>query len=519
MVALIAIAGIGVSSPTPARAAGTLNLAGPVYPPETLDPAQLRDLSGVVLMRQIYRGLMLYDDDLNPVPEVAESYALSDDGLTYDFVLRNNATFQDGTPITAQDVAYSLNRAVDPDTVEGDTSLLGGPAFLSDIAGFEDVYSNATDEMSGIEVKSDSELAITLSHPQATFLMKLASVPASIVSQAQVTSDSTWWASPVGSGPFKVDEWDPLNSLTLTAYSDFFLGAPSIDEINFRLGASALQSFNLYQADEIDIDSISLTDIDRVADPDGAYVDQLKVTPQFKLGYIALNSNIEPLDDPYVRAALQLIFPRDDFANIAFNGWVNTANGMIPTQMLNRAWTDQLPPWSVDAAKAALAKSRYGSAENVPPIRIYAAGAFASVVLQEMAQNELGLTIEVLDVQWEDMLNRLNAGDIPAYELYWAADYPDPAGIVGALFGTDMPDNYIGYSNSEVDDLLQQAAAETDVDARAAIYEQINALVCADNVVIPTYFDVEYTVVKPYVENLVVTPMGIIRLETVRIAD
>jgi peptide/nickel transport system substrate-binding protein len=117
------------------------------------------------------------------------------------------------------------------------------------------------------------------------------------------------------------------------------------------------------------------------------------------------------------------------------------------------------------------------------------------------------------------MLDRLNAGDIPAYELYWATDYPDPAGILGSLFGTDEPDNYVGYTNPEVDQLLDNAAAEPDADARAEIYDRINSIICSDNVVIPTYFDVEYTVVQPFVRNLVVTPMGIIRLETVQIAD
>src|SRR3954447_20886757 len=110
-----------------------MHLAGPVIGPETLDPAEVRDLSSIMMFRQIFRGLMLYDADLNPVPEVAESVDLSTDGLTYDFKLRTNATFQDGSPITADDVAFSLSRAVNPDTVEGDTSLLAGPAFLSDI--------------------------------------------------------------------------------------------------------------------------------------------------------------------------------------------------------------------------------------------------------------------------------------------------------------------------------------------------------------------------------------------------
>ena len=118
-----------------------LRLAGPVQGPETLDPAQMRDLSTVTLLRQIYRGLIYYDDNLNPVPELAQSYDVSPDGLTYSFVVREGATFQDGSPITADDVAFSLSRAVNPATVEGNASLLAGPTFLSDIAGFADVMN------------------------------------------------------------------------------------------------------------------------------------------------------------------------------------------------------------------------------------------------------------------------------------------------------------------------------------------------------------------------------------------
>ncbi|HQY30402.1 MAG TPA: ABC transporter substrate-binding protein [Thermomicrobiales bacterium] len=505
-----------ISAPA-AASSGTLHLAGPVIVPETLDPAQMRDLSSVVMFRQIYRGLMFYDENLTPVPEIAASYTISDDGLTYDFVLRDNAVFQDGTPITADDVAFSLTRAVDPDTTKGDVSLLSGPAFLSDIAGFNDVYQNTADSFTGINVKSATELTITLVRPQATFLMKLAAVPASIVSKAQVTSDSTWWAKPIGSGPFAVNKWEPDRSLSLDAFDDFYLGEPSLAHISFRLGASALQSFNLYQQGEIDLDSISLNDIDRVADPEGPYADQLVVTPLFALSYLALNPNLAPLDDPWVRAALQLIFPREEFAEVAFDGWVNAATSLIPTQMLAREWATSVPGTSIAAAKAALSKSRYGSGENVPTIRIYGSGVFASVVLKDVAESELGLKIEVLDLQWEDMVTRLSDGNLPAYELYWASDYPDPSGILGALFGTGRPDNYLGYSNPRVDDLLVQAAAENDVDARAELYEQIDQLFMADNVVIPIYTDVDYTVVSPDVHNLLITPMGIIRLETVQI--
>jgi ABC-type oligopeptide transport system substrate-binding subunit len=106
---------------------------------------------------------------------------------------------------------------------------------------------------------------------------------------------------------------------------------------------------------------------------------------------------------------------------------------------------------------------------------------------------------------------------MPAHELSWVADYPDPEGILLPLWGSGEPDNSTGYSNPQVDELLAQAASELDPDARIATYLEAQRLILADNVVIPTFFDVEYIVRKPWVQGLVVTQMGILRLETIRI--
>ena len=123
----------------------------------------------------------------------------------------------------------------------------------------------------------------------------------------------------------------------------------------------------------------------------------------------------------------------------------------------------------------------------------------------------------MFDLEWYDFLNRLDSRQVPAFELYWAADYPDPEAMVRPLWGTGWPGNYTDYSNPRVDDLLTQAASETDTDARADLYARAEQLILADNVVIPAYMDVQYTVIKPYVHDLTVTPIGILRLEVATI--
>ena len=496
-----------------------LRLAGPVIGPETLDPVLMRDLSGVEIVRQVFRGLMYLDDQLKPVPELAESYTVSDDGLTYRFTLREGIAFHSGRPIVADDVIYSLSRSVDPDTAGGDPTLISGPPFLSDIEGFAAVANGESDVLSGITAISDREVEIRLSAPRATFLMRLASFPAVIVDREQIEVSDSWFLHPNGSGPFEVESWDIDEELVLRAFDDYALGAPGVEHVVYRLGNRAVQSFNLYQDDEIDIDHVTLYDLDRATDPNGEFADEVVRTPQFALGYIALRTDIEPLDDPEIRRALQLAFPRDQVASVVFNGLLSPAVGIIPPGMLETDWSDDQLVFNLDAAREAIAASRYGAAENVPPIRIYSAGALASAVLRDVAERELGLTVEVYEMEWYSFLDRQLSGPMPAHELSWVADYPDPEGILLPLWGSNEADNVTGYSNPQVDRLLARAAAGEDHDTRIRIYREIQRIILADNVVIPTFFDVEYIVRKPRVQGLAVTSMGILRLETIRIDD
>lgn len=494
-----------------------MRLAGPVIGPETLDPVLIRDLSAVGIMRQIFRGLIYYDANLNPVPELAEQYSVSDDGLTYRFLLRQGIAFHSGRLITAEDVVFSLSRSVDPGTAGGDPALIAGPSFLSDIEGFADVMSGNAETLRGVTALSDREIEIRLSSPRATFLMRLASVPASIVDREQIGENDRWYLNPNGSGPFAVEQWDADEELVLRAFEGYALGEPELERVVYRLGNRAVQSFNLYQDGEIDVDSVTLYDLDRVVDPSGEFADELISTPLYSLGYIALRTDVEPLDDPQIRLALQLAFPRDKMSEVVFNGFLSPALGVIPPGMLDEQW-DVLPSEaSLGAARAAISASRYGSADRVPPIRIYTAGALAGELLREVAEAELGLSVEVFEMEWYSFLERLSTESLPAYELSWVADYPDPEAILLPLWGSAQPDNATSFANDDVDALLAEAAAESNPALRVEIYREAQRIVIAENVVIPAYFDMQYVVRKPWIVGLNVTPLGILRLETVRI--
>jgi oligopeptide transport system substrate-binding protein len=505
-----------VASP---RGDQSLALAAPPDAPATLDPAFARDIGTTFIVRQLFRGLTRLDNDLQPVPELADRIEISGNGLIYMFHLREAAKFQDGSQITASDVVFSLTRALDPRIAGEDASQLGGPTFLAGIEGAGELISGQTGELSGISALDEQTVEIRLARSESTFLMKLASVPASVVDAEQVRASSEWWAAPNGSGPFRLAEWIQGERLVFQPSEHYFAGLPALTSVEFRLGQNAAQPFNLYQAGEIEIASVDLTGIERVLAPESGLSEEVVVTPQFALEYVAFRTDVEPMDDPHIRRAVQFGFDKEKIASVAFDGHVEAACGLIPTGMLEVDWPCNDLPFDLEAAKSEIALSRYGSAENVPPIEIYiglsGAGRTMADVFRDSLEQNIGLQVDVVAIELPQFLSGLYSHEYPAYEVYWSADYPDPESLLWTLFSSESKDNYTDYHNQRFDDALANAAAEQDPAKRIDFYVEAQQILVDDAVILPLYYDVSYTVVKRYVEGLEVTPIGILGLERI----
>jgi oligopeptide transport system substrate-binding protein len=490
-----------------------LRLAGTINDPVPLDPAVARDVNSAFMTRQVFRGLTRFDENLEPVPELAQRIEISADGLTYRIQLCEDARFADGSPITAHDVEFSLTRALSPQTAADAGAALAGPSYLGDIVGADEVIRGEASELAGLRVVDDRTVEIDLKAPRATFLMKLASAPAAIVDPDDVARGGEWWRDPNASGPYVVDVWEPENELQLYANEHYVGGVPDLKRVTFRLGPNAANPFNLYQADELDVAGVPIQAIDRVSDEASPLRQELDVSPVLSTTYIAFRTDVAPMDDPEIRRAVQLAFPRWKVAEILLGGRQETANGLIPPGTLDRDWPHTAPAQDLDAAREAIAESAYGSAENVPPITIYGASPFGSEALRDVLERELGLSVEVLDVHWPQFNQGLSKKSFPAYELTWVADFPDPETFLWNLFASSSPDNYSEYANPTFDALLDEAAATLDVDERAALYAEAESVLLSDNAVLPLSHDVRYTLMKPWVKGLDITPLGMLYLE------
>lgn len=492
-----------------------LRLAGEVQGPDSLDPHLARDLPTAFLLRQVYRGLTRLGPDLQPVPELAERIEISADGLEYTFTLRPEATFHNGRQVTAADVVFSFTHALDPATAGGEAALLGGPTFLSDIVGASELLGGAANSLSGVEALDGRTVRVRLVEPRATFLMKVAAIQAAILDPNTVAVAADWWRQPNGSGPFQVEEWVLDDHITLARFDGFYAGPPPLERIDLALGPKAFQSFNLYQAGELDVDSVPSTAVDSALSPHSPLRWEVTVTPALGTFYVAFRTDTPPMDDPRIRRAIFLAFPEEKVAELTFNGSFQVASGLLPNGMLGRDWPVAGEPYDLEAARAEVAASSYGSPETAPTLEIYTSFGGPADSLRDVLRDDLGLSVEVFAVDWPQFIDGLALRRFPAYAWYWGADYPDPENFIWTLFGEGSPDNYVGYDNPEMNALVRQARAESDLERRAALYAEAHELLMADHVVLPLYHDVSYTLAKPYVRGLEVTPLGIVRLDTV----
>jgi peptide/nickel transport system substrate-binding protein/oligopeptide transport system substrate-binding protein len=501
------------TQPTP-RGEQSLTIVAGAQPP-VLDPALVRDTTTSFLTHQVFRGLVRLDEQLNPVPDLAERIAISEDGLTYTFTLRGNATFHDGKAIDAAAVKYSLERATDPALAGRDGSRLPGATYLNDILGAPEKLSGQARELRGLRVVDPRTIEIRLDAPKAHFLMKISHPSTSIVDEANVRAGGNTWAQrPNGSGPFRVERLSN-GELLLRRFDRFYAGAPPLDRVSVLYGQQAGSPMNLYEAGEIDYTGVPLSSVDRVLVETSPLRAQLTVTPSLSLTYIGFNVTQPPFDDPAVRRAFAQALNRERLVTVSQGGKVVLAEGIVPPTMPGGPWAGGALPYDLAAARASLGNTRYGGAANLPRATIYAAGGGIPVTMRQVYERDLGVALEVIGVDWPEYLAGLSAQAYPAFELSWIADYPDPENFLAVLFGSGSAENHTGYSNPAFDRLLADAAVERDPARRSPLYLEAQRIILADAVIIPCYHSIDYTLVKPHVKGLTITPMGILELDSV----
>jgi oligopeptide transport system substrate-binding protein len=503
----------------PAQTGATLNLPG--GEPPTLDPALTQDANSATYIEEIFSGLVTLNQDLEVVPDIADSWELSDDGTTYTFHLRDDVKFHDGKPVTAQDFKYSIERACDPATgsVVADT-------YLGDIVGAQAKLRGETDEVSGAVVIDDHTLEITIDSPKAYFLSKLTYPTAFVVDQENVEGPvQPWTDRPNGTGPFRLAEYE-LGLRIVLERNEAYYGTPkpALERVNFVLaGGSAM---TMYETGELDAVPVGLADIERVLDPSNPLNKELSITvPTLSLFYIGFNVSVPPFDDQKVRQAFNYAVDKDKYVEVVWKEMQIKAEGILPPGMPGYNEDLRGYPYDPEKARQLIAESKYGDASNLPEITLSVSGGGGAAsrwvaAIVEMYKQNLGVDIAIQQTGWATYLQDLRAH---RYQMFgvgagWIADYPDPQDFLDILFHSESRNNDGEYSNPEVDRLLEEARAEQDSEKRMELYQQAEEMILEDAPIVPLTHDAEYWLTKPYVKGMIYPPAIIPKLKYVSIS-
>jgi len=500
------------SSSGGASAPGTLRLRGD--DPLTLDPAVAQDASSAVYIVEIFSGLVRIDKDLKVQPDVAESWDVSPDGKTYTFHINKKAQFQDGRPVLAADVKYSWERALSQDT-----GSVTAENFLGDIIGARDVANGTATEISGVKVVDDSTIAVTIDAAKQFFLYKLAYPTAFLVDQRQIKANKkAWTQKPNGTGPYKLTDWKLGEKITLQAYENHHLGAPTLKTINYDLtGGSALVS---YEDGDIDVTGVGLDDLDRVQDPSDKLHAEYQTSPNQSLDYIGFNTTSAPFDDAKVRQAFALAIDRKKIAEVVLKGSVPVANGILMPGVPGYTQDDKAYPYDPARAKQLLSESKY--ANSMPDITMALSGAGATAgpydeALVQMWKDNLGVDVKITQAESGTFFSDIDEGRYQMFHLGWVMDYPDPEDVLDILFYSKSRQNNTRYSNPDVDAKLEAARIEADSAKRLATYQDVEKQLVTDAPWVPMFFGSTHALVKPYVQGYEFPPLIIERFRDVQV--
>ncbi len=455
----------------------------------TLDPAIGYDWQNWSMIKSLFSRLMDYKPGTTElVPDLAESYAISPDGLTYTFKLRHGVKFHNGREMTADDVAYTFDRTVNPKTQSP------GQGFFKSIAGYDDVAAGKADHLSGVKVIDPYTIAITLAKPDATFLQVVALNFAGVVAKEDVEK---WGADyghhPDGTGAFYLDQWNLGQELVFKRNPDYYLkGVPYLDEIDFQIGAEPLTALLQLQKGQVDIvgDGIPPAKfLEVMNNPDEKKL--VVSAPQLETSYLTMNVNMKPLDDVRVRRAINMAINKDRIIKI-INGRADPANQPLPPGMPGYDPNFKGYSYDPEGAKALLKEANYDASQSMD---LYVYNTDPNPRIAQAIQQDLSAVGIKVAIKSLDQANVIAAGGtentaplIWSGGMAWIADFPDPSDFYGPILGCAGAVkggwNWSWYCNKEIDDMAAKADAMVAPDqekARADLWKQIFDKIMTDD--------------------------------------
>lgn len=503
-----------------AQAEQVLNLVTTSEPP-TIDPGLATDSSSSAIILNTFEGLTTKENG-EVKPGVAESWEVSEDGLTYTFTLRDSV-WSNGEPVTAGDFEFAWKRVLNPDTMSEYANML----YI--IEGAE-AYNTGEGEADAVAIKAvdDKTLEVKLTAPIAYFPELVSHYTFMPVHQATVEADENWAMEAgdtyVVNGPFLLTTWNHGSDYVLEKNPNYYAAdTVSLETVNVQMVESEATANAMFQNGDIDFlgspyQTVSLDAIDTYRN-EGI----LNVADYSAIYWYKLNTTDEVMSNVNIRKALALAIDRQGLVDNVTKGEQTPALGYVPATI---AGFEEDRGYFADAdfekAKEYLATGLEELGMSDPSeltvnISINTSEAHSAIAqyIQEGWASNLGINVEIDNSEWQVYLDKLTALDYQIGRLGWIADYNDASSFLDMYNTADNGNNDTGWENEEFAALLKSAQAETDAAARTDLLKQAEALMIEDMPVIPIYYYTNLSVKKDNIKNMTQDGLGKVYLKHV----
>jgi len=510
--ALLALTGCGGGpSQTSGGSAGDQVLrVAQTAEPTTLDPAKVPDGPTIELLMQVFEGLVQWTPENKLAPALAEKWDVSADGKTYTFHLRKDAKFHNGRAVTADDFVYSLTRSLDPKT-KSTVSMV----YLDDIVGARAVSDGSATTVKGLSAPDDHTLRITIDAPKAYFLSKLTYPTGYVVCKEAVesTGGEVQETSMIGTGPFKLGEYRRADRVVLEAYPDYWGGAPKLARMERRILLDPGTRHDTFRAGGLEMTTIGMA-FYRADKQDPELATRIKVFKRPATFYLALNQKaFEPFRDRRVRQAFAHAVDKREIVDSVWEGVPPVAQGILPEGI--PGFDPQFKGLQFDPQRARqlLAEAGYPNGTGFPTLTLSFRASEDDIrntatAVQADLQKNLGIKVNLDEVEWTTFLARRNKGEMPFYFLRWMADYLDPQNFLSTMLYSKAPENTIGYANPEFDRLCDQADRMQNAAQRLALYRKAEALAVNDAPWVPIFYQTDVELWSPRLQGVDTMLMG-----------
>jgi len=475
--------------------------------PESLDPHKARSVQAAEVLRDIGEGLMSYSAEGSLVGGVAESWSISDDGLTYTFKLRDVARWSNGDAVTAADFVFSLRRLVDPAT-----AAFYGQAVAAIANADEIIAGELAPAELGVTAADAHTLVMTLQQP-TPYLLSLLTHPSTFpVNPAAVAEYGNEFTRPehlLSNGAYQLEAWEPSSVLRLKRNEQYWNNAATaIEAVNYHVLTQEMTELNRFRAGEIDI--TGSIPPDSFAQVREQYGEQMHIAPYLGVYYYGYNLTKPPFaGNRYLRQALSMAIDRETLVEKV------TGRGEAPAYSWVPPGVDNYEPIRFSYAdlsqeeRNAAARRLYreaGYSEDLPAeieLRYNTSDTQQRIALavQSMWADVLGVKTTLVNEEFQVLLENMREAEVTqVFRSSWIGDYNDAHTFLNIL-QSGNPSNMPRFENEQYDELMRAAAAQVVPLNRRLYLEEAERVLLSEQPVIPLYFFVSKHLVSPRVQG------------------